>query len=67
MLHTDRLLEKFFADLDREVGAGRWLAMLTSDHGAAASPEYLREGGLDAGRVDPDQLVAAADKSLDEA
>jgi len=67
MLQTDRLLEKFFADLDRSVGAGRWLAVLTSDHGAAPSPEYLREQGMPVGRVDPGQLVAAADKALDDA
>jgi predicted AlkP superfamily pyrophosphatase or phosphodiesterase len=66
-LQTDRLLEKFFDDLDSQIGAGRWMAVLTSDHGSCPSPDYLREQGFDVGRVDPAQILAAADTALDAA
>jgi predicted AlkP superfamily pyrophosphatase or phosphodiesterase len=67
LLQTDRQLAGFFADLDRTVGERRWLAVLTSDHGACPSPEYLREQGMDVGRVDPAELVKQADAALDAA
>jgi hypothetical protein len=66
-LQTDRLLEKFFADLDDTIGRDRWMLVLTSDHGSCPSPEYLREQGYDVGRVDPAQILAAADSALDNA
>ena len=34
LLDIDRRLGEFFDQLDREVGADRWIALLTSDHGA---------------------------------
>lgn len=64
-LRTDRMLEKFFSDLDEKIGRGRWMVALTSDHGSCPSPDYLREQGFDVGRVDPQQILAAADKALD--
>jgi len=66
-LRTDRMLEKFFADLDEKIGRGRWMVALTSDHGSCQSPEYLTEQGFDVGRVDPQQILTAADKALDDA
>jgi predicted AlkP superfamily pyrophosphatase or phosphodiesterase len=66
-LQTDRQLERFFAELDATLGAGRWTAVLTSDHGSCASPEYLHEQGLDVGRVDPALILGAADRALDDA
>jgi predicted AlkP superfamily pyrophosphatase or phosphodiesterase len=66
-LRTDRMLEKFFNDLDETIGSGRWTVVLTSDHGSCQSPEYLAEQGFDVGRVDPQQILAAADKALDDA
>ncbi len=65
-LQTDRQLAKFFTDLDAQIGAGRWSVVLTSDHGACPSPEFLREQGMEVGRVDPAQIIAAADKALDD-
>lgn len=66
-LRTDRMLENFFADLDEKIGRGRWMVALTSDHGSCQSPEYLSEHGFDVGRVDPRQILAAADRALDDA
>lgn len=51
LLGVDRALGTLFAHLDRSVGAGRWSAVLTSDHGSAAidarrvSYDTVREAG----------------------
>jgi hypothetical protein len=66
-LRTDRLLEKFLAELDETIGRNRWTVVLTSDHGSCPSPEYLSGEGFDVGRVDPAQILAVADSALDDA
>jgi len=50
LLRVDRMLEGFFADLDRVVGRDRYVAVLTADHGFSPAPEYSRTLGRDAGR-----------------
>jgi hypothetical protein len=65
-LQTDRQLEAFFHDLDRSVGLDRTFIVLTSDHGASPSPEYLAERGLPVGRLDPDEIAHVADAALDK-
>jgi len=44
-LRIDRELERFLAELDRRVGAGRWSLIVTSDHGASPMPETTGDGG----------------------
>jgi hypothetical protein len=36
--------------------------VLSADHGMADMPEYMTELGYKAGRLDPDDIVAAANK-----
>lgn len=43
---TDRWLADFLAYLDEKVGRGRYLFVLSSDHGVAPIPEFAREFGL---------------------
>ena len=50
LLRLDRDLGAFFAFLDREVGAGRWVLGLSADHGAVLAPETLPQPGEPAGR-----------------
>jgi arylsulfatase A-like enzyme len=50
VLRLDDALGSFFERLDEEVGAERWLAALTADHGVLDLPEALREQGVDAER-----------------
>lgn len=50
VLRADRLLAELFEQLDERVGAGRWIASLTADHGVMELPETLASRGLDAGR-----------------
>ena len=45
MLRVDRGLGELFDLLDERVGAGRWIAALSSDHGVLPLPEYAPAGG----------------------
>jgi Type I phosphodiesterase / nucleotide pyrophosphatase len=65
-LHLDRLLQSFFADLDRAVGRERYLAVLTADHGFMPAPEVSQAQGKRAGRLSGSQLVAAVNGALEQ-
>lgn len=56
LLHLDRELGGFLDYLDSEVGEGRWVLGLSSDHGVLTMPEYLAEQGEDARRFPPEDL-----------
>lgn len=68
-LRTDRMLAEFFAFLDRHLGAGRFLVVLTADHGVAPVPEQVtaRHPGLSAGRIDHARLLRTCEAALDRA
>lgn len=66
LLQLDRLLQDFFADLDRTVGRERYLAVLTSDHGFMPAPETSRARGIAAGRLSSSRLLQAADAALEQ-
>lgn len=57
-LRLDRRLDRFLADLDAKVGAGRWAMIVTSDHGASPMPES-RHGG----RISFQQIKDAANRA----
>lgn len=58
VLRLDRRLDKFLADLDAKVGAGRWAMVVTSDHGASPKPETLHGG-----RISVDEIKDAANRA----
>jgi hypothetical protein len=58
MLRLDRRLDRFLADLDAKVGAGRWALIATSDHGASPMPE-----SLNGGRITHQQIKDAANRA----
>jgi hypothetical protein len=58
MLRIDRRLDRFLADLDAKVGAGRWALIATSDHGASPMPE-----GQHGGRITYQQIKDAANRA----
>lgn len=64
LLRLDRQLQAFFADLDRSVGRDHYVAVLTADHGFTPAPEFSRQHGLDAGRINGSQLLAAVNGAL---
>lgn len=63
LLRDDRALGELFASLDQRIGAERWIAALSSDHGVMELPERLRERGLEAGRI-PTKGTLATIKEL---
>jgi len=48
---TDKLLDKFFAYIDRRVGLGNVIVVLTADHGVAPVPEKNIERKMPGGRI----------------
>ncbi len=63
----DAQLGRLFDGLDAQVGKGRYVALLTSDHGVAPLPELMKARHLDAGHVDAGALVKALKKEADAA
>jgi predicted AlkP superfamily pyrophosphatase or phosphodiesterase len=65
-LRTDRLLERFFGFLNRQVGLDSVAIVLTSDHGVSPFPELVRRRNpaTVAARFDPSLVTAAAEKAL---
>jgi predicted AlkP superfamily pyrophosphatase or phosphodiesterase len=65
-VRTDRLLERLFSSLDRQVGLDSVLIVLTADHGVAPLPELVRslKPTVDAGRLDPAAIGEAAEAAL---
>jgi predicted AlkP superfamily pyrophosphatase or phosphodiesterase len=66
LLQLDRLLEKFFADLDKTIGKGNYVAVLTADHGFMPAPEVTAAQGLPSGRLNPMQLLARVNAGLEK-
>jgi hypothetical protein len=58
ILRLDRRLDRFLADLDAKVGAGRWAMIVTGDHGASPMPESLHGG-----RISFQQIKEAANRA----
>jgi len=52
-LRLDRSLADLFAFVDKHVGLGNTLIVLSSDHGCPEVPGYLNELGIQSGFVDP--------------
>ncbi|MBE7367822.1 alkaline phosphatase family protein [Ramlibacter pallidus] len=66
LLHLDRMLQAFFADLDRAVGRDNYVAVLTADHGFMPAPEHSQAQGRSAGRLSTTQVVAAVNTALEQ-
>jgi hypothetical protein len=60
----DRMLGGFFDYLDRQVGKDQYLVVLTADHGFGNTPEFSRQRGIEARRIDPDGLLKGLDQAL---
>ena len=48
-IRLDKNIEDLLKDLDRKVGVGQYLVFLTSDHGVADIPLYMKESKIPAG------------------
>ena len=68
-LRTDSMLAQFFAFLDANVGLRNCVITLTSDHGIAPIPEYIRihTPRAEAGRIRGSEINSLATAALDKA
>jgi hypothetical protein len=70
LLRTDKALGEFLDLLDERVGPGRWVGVLTADHGVLELPEALQARGIGAkriGRVETGVFTAAVTQALEAA
>jgi hypothetical protein len=67
MLRLDRIVADLLGHLDSRVGQGRYLLVMTSDHGVCPLPEVARAQGKDAGRVPKTILSSGANEALQRA
>jgi hypothetical protein len=65
-LRTDAIIKELLATLDRQVGKGRYVLVLTADHGVCPLPEAARRRGEAALRIDPTALLKKASAYLCE-
>lgn len=64
-LRSDRLVKRLLDTLDAKVGKGKYVVVLSADHGVCPLPEASRARDLDAGRLDVGALQKAAEEFLD--
>ncbi|MGH9691954.1 MAG: alkaline phosphatase family protein [Candidatus Acidiferrales bacterium] len=57
-------LGEFFSFLDRRVGAGNYVAVLTGDHGGAPIPADMQKTGVDAGWLNLPEVRERIEKAL---
>ena len=65
LIRLDRTLAAMFDDIDRRVGKGNVLIVLTADHGFMNVPEYSKARQFDAGRIDSAEMRESANKVLE--
>jgi hypothetical protein len=63
-VRLDRVLADLFSYLDQRVGLANVLIMLSADHGFMNVPEYSSSRRLDAGRIDPEKMIADTNAAL---
>ncbi|HEY8551119.1 MAG TPA: alkaline phosphatase family protein [Vicinamibacterales bacterium] len=64
LLRLDRTIGELLQHLDAKVGADRYVVALTGDHGVAPLPEQAVALGLDAGRVNLNDVAAKVEALL---
>jgi predicted AlkP superfamily pyrophosphatase or phosphodiesterase len=65
LARLDRDLGAFFEHLDKTVGAGNYIVAFSADHGVAPIPEDLQKRGIDAGRLNEEELKSRIEKALE--
>ncbi len=61
-LRLDKNIEDLLAELDKKVGAGKYVVFLTADHGVSDVPQYLKDNKILAGLF----RIAAVEAGLTE-
>ncbi|MBS2006192.1 MAG: alkaline phosphatase family protein [Cyanobacteria bacterium SZAS TMP-1] len=65
LLRMDQGISGLLTAIDAKVGLNNCLIVFTADSGASAIPEFLKERGLEAGRIDPKSFKTFLDNTLD--
>ena len=65
-LRLDQTLASFFQYVDQKVGLNNTLVVCTGDHGGMSIPEFLKDKGIDAGRIDPKAFQSLLESALDQ-
>jgi len=63
ILQLDRTLAELLSFIDKNVGLDKTLVVLSADHGMAELPEYMTSLGYPAGRLYPEDIIAAANQA----
>jgi predicted AlkP superfamily pyrophosphatase or phosphodiesterase len=66
-LRTDLLLKRLFQELDSRVGKGRYVVVLSADHGVCPLPQTARAQGWEARHLDAGLLEKKAEEYLQAA
>jgi hypothetical protein len=65
LARLDRDLDELFTHLDKTVGRGKYVVAFSSDHGVAPVPEDLRKTGIDAGRLNLEEVRSRIEQTLE--
>lgn len=65
VLRMDQSLAQLFQYINEKVGFNKTTIIFTATHGSPAIPEFSKERGLDAGRIDPKIFTTYLDSKLD--
>jgi predicted AlkP superfamily pyrophosphatase or phosphodiesterase len=65
LARLDRDLADFFAHLDKSVGRGNYVVAFSADHGVAPVPEDLQKKGIDAGRLNVEEIKSRVEQALE--
>jgi hypothetical protein len=63
-IQSDRSLGVLFEYLDKKVGAGNYVAVLTADHGVAPLPEVMKQRKMSGGRIPEGSVLNAVRSAL---
>jgi predicted AlkP superfamily pyrophosphatase or phosphodiesterase len=63
-VRLDRVFEALFNHIDQRIGLQNVMITLSADHGFMNIPEYSKSRRLDAGRIDPDHMIASVNAAL---
>jgi len=63
-LRTDLIIKELLDFLDAKVGKGKYILLLSADHGICPVPEVSKEQGKDAGRVSAESLRLGGEAHL---
>ncbi|MBI3822089.1 MAG: alkaline phosphatase family protein [Planctomycetes bacterium] len=65
-LRSDALIKDLLGTLDDKVGKGNYYLAVTADHGVCPLPEFAKQQGKTAGRIEPELLTTLAEEFLNK-